>query len=316
LANSVITNPSTRICFALGDNDAQKLASGFTHFDATDLMNLGVGEAIVRVERSDYDFNLKTYEVPPVTPETASMRREKIIAFTRERYGRKMPSVESEKPQTTTEEWRDIPIEIKQRPPVKPKEENALKPMPTPPSQGESIPSGDLTARKDISQHRYFQTLIKKMAEQRGYKAVVEEPTGDGGRVDVGLKRDERRIAVEISVTTGDVQELHNIEKCLKAGYDPVIVCSPGKKNLEAIRRLMTEKLPPADQSKVLLFEPEELFLFLDEQVAQEISSEQRIKGYRVKVQYQLISEADKKQKREAVAQVIAQAMRRMKKES
>jgi len=154
------------------------------------------------------------------------------------------------------------------------------------------------------------------MAEQRGYKAVVEEPTGDGGRVDVGLKRDERRIAVEISVTTGDVQELHNIEKCLKAGYDPVIVCSPGKKNLEAIRRLMTEKLPPADQSKVLLFEPEELFLFLDEQVAQEISSEQRIKGYRVKVQYQLISEADKKQKREAVAQVIAQAMRRMKKES
>ena len=51
-------------------------------------MNLGVGEAIVRVERSDYDFNLKTYDVPPVAPETASMRREKIIAFTRERYGR------------------------------------------------------------------------------------------------------------------------------------------------------------------------------------------------------------------------------------
>ncbi len=42
LANSVITNPSTRICFALGANDAQKLSAGFTHYDANDLMNLGL----------------------------------------------------------------------------------------------------------------------------------------------------------------------------------------------------------------------------------------------------------------------------------
>ncbi|MBI3786925.1 MAG: hypothetical protein HY276_01605 [Ignavibacteriales bacterium] len=34
---------------------------------------------------------------------------------------------------------------------------------------------------------------------------------------------------------------------------------------------------------------------------------------YRVKVQYQDVSDAGKKQKREAVAQVIVQAMRRMK---
>ena len=35
LANSVITNPGTRICFRLGDFDADKLKDGFAHFDAS-----------------------------------------------------------------------------------------------------------------------------------------------------------------------------------------------------------------------------------------------------------------------------------------
>ncbi len=264
------------------------------------------------MERSDYDFNLKTYELPRVALEIASMKREKIIALTRERYGHVIPSMESEKHETEREEPQEVPVEIKQAPrvPVETKVEVDTRPKLTPPSQRVSVPPDDLSTRKDISQHRYFQTLIKKMAEQRGYRAVIEEPTGDGGRVDVGLERDGKRIACEISVTTGDTQELHNIEKGLKAGYDPVIVCSPEKKNLEAIRKLAAEKLPPTDQGKILLFEPEELFAFLDEQITQEAKSEQRIKGYRVKVEYRAMSESEKKQKREAVAQVIARSLR------
>jgi len=314
LANSVITNPSTRICFALGDNDAQKLTSGFTHFDATDLMNLGTGESIVRVERSDYDFNLKTYEVPLVPAETASMRREKIMSLTRERYGHVLPHVEIGNFLPEREKRQDVLVDIKQAQlvPIEPGMEIVPKPRPSPTPQKVSVPSDYLVARKDISQHRYFQTLIKKMAEQRGYRAVIEEPTGDGGRVDVGLKRHKRRIAVEISVTTGDAQELHNIEKCLKAGYDPVIVCSSEKRNLEAIRKLMTEKLPPEGQRKVFLFEPEELFFFLDEEAAKEATREERVNGYRVKVQYQAVSSREKKQKRDLVAQVMLESMRRI----
>jgi hypothetical protein len=41
------------------------------------------------------------------------------------------------------------------------------------------------------------------MAEARGFKAVIEQPTRDGnGRVDVLLQRNEKMIACEISVTT------------------------------------------------------------------------------------------------------------------
>jgi hypothetical protein len=183
-----------------------------------------------------------------------------------------------------------------------------------PPEAG--IPTAPPVSPKeyDVSRHRYLQTLIKKMAEQRGYRAVIEEPTPDGtGRVDVGLERNGKRLACEISVTTRDVQELHNIEKCLRAGYDSVIVCSPEKKNLDAIRKMIEEKLSPADQSKVLLFEPEELFLFLDEQAPKEVGREERVKGYRVKVQYQAISDADRKKKREELARVIAGSLRRIK---
>lgn len=319
LTNSVITNPATRICFALGDSDAQKLQSGFTHFDAVDLMNLGVGEAIVRIERNDYDFNLTAYDIASVAPDIASLRRDEIIAHSRERYGRKILPTMISTPQVERAEAPTVPVESKPltRIPVERKEKIEPEPRLATPIQEIPIPSDDLANRKDLSQHRYLQTLIKQMAEQRGYRAVIEKPTADGaGRVDVGLERNGKRSACEISVTTGDVQELHNIEKCLLAGYDIVLVCSPEKKNLEAIRKLTAERLSPADQSKILFFEPQDLILFLDEQVAQEAGREERVKGYRVKVQYHAVSEAEKQKKRDAVAQVIGQALRRMKDKS
>jgi hypothetical protein len=317
LTNSVITNPSTRLCFALGDNDAQRLQSGFAHFNAGDLMNIGIGEAMVRVERSEYDFNLTTYDIASVPQDIASLRRDQIIAHTREMYGRKIlpakyltPQVEKKVSATTEAEVKtESAVIIERRAEIQP------KPATIPVKPLVSGPTEDLEKRKSISQHRYLQTLIKKMAEQRGYKAVIEEPTPDGlGRVDVGLERDGKKLAIEISVTTGDTQELHNIEKCLRAGYDPVIVCSQEKKNLEAIRKAMVDKLSAEEQGKVLFFEPDELFLFLDKREANRPNKkEELIKGYRVKVQYQVVSETDRKKKNDAVKKVIIHSLQRIK---
>jgi hypothetical protein len=306
LANSVITNPDIRICFRLGDFDAEKLKDGFAHFDASDLQNLSVGEAIARIERKEYDFNLRTLVPPTVTPEVARARNEDIVSLSRRKYGHRV----AEPVEVTLKEEK--PDVAEPSPEAQMPRERKVEVIP--PEAG--IPTAPPVSPKeyDVSRHRYLQTLIKKMAEQRGYRAVIEEPTPDGtGRVDVGLERNGKRLACEISVTTRDVQELHNIEKCLRAGYDSVIVCSPEKKNLDAIRKMIEEKLSPADQSKVLLFEPEELFLFLDEQAPKEVGREERVKGYRVKVQYQAISDADRKKKREELARVIAGSLRRIK---
>ena len=65
LASSVISNAGTRVCFRIGDMDAKKFEDGFTHFEAKDLQTLSTGEAIVRIDRPDNDFNLETIPLPP-----------------------------------------------------------------------------------------------------------------------------------------------------------------------------------------------------------------------------------------------------------
>lgn len=169
---------------------------------------------------------------------------------------------------------------------------------------------------KGKSQHRYLQTLIKRMAEEKGFRAVIEQPTSDGlGKVDVSLEHDGRKIACEISVTTTDEHELSNIEKCLASGYEKVILCSPDKKNLEKIKTLVAKKLKESERERVLFLQPEELFFFLEKEAASWAGKEERIKGYKVKVQYQPVEESKKKAKREAVGQVILHALKRMKEE-
>ena len=58
VASAVMSHPFTRIVFRVGDDDSKKLAEGFSYFEAKDLRNLETGQAVARVERSDYDFNL------------------------------------------------------------------------------------------------------------------------------------------------------------------------------------------------------------------------------------------------------------------
>lgn len=96
VAGAVIANPYTRVCFRLGDDDAKRLQAGFASFDAQDLQSLGVGEAIVRMERAEHDFTLQTAPLPTVDPATVQARRERIVALSRERYARKREDVERE----------------------------------------------------------------------------------------------------------------------------------------------------------------------------------------------------------------------------
>ncbi|MCD6082542.1 hypothetical protein J7J59_00265, partial [Candidatus Aerophobetes bacterium] len=79
------------------------------------------------------------------------------------------------------------------------------------------------------------------------------------------------------------------------------------------VRVLVSQKINESDQGKVLFFKPEEVFSYLEKEAALEAEKEERIKGYRVKVRFQPVKEEDKRTKREAVAKVILQAMRRLK---
>ena len=109
------------------------------------------------------------------------------------------------------------------------------------------------------------------------------------------------------------MQEFHNIDKCLSAGYDKVIVCASDRKKLYKINGYTTERLNRSECEKVSYFEPEALFAYLDEQVAQAAIKEERVKGYRVKLQYQPMDESERSKKRESVAKIVLRSITRLK---
>ena len=95
VASAVMSHPYTRIVFRVGDDDAKKLAEGFSFFEANDLRNLETGQAVARVERSDYDFNLS---VPlPAEPDknSAAARRQEVITASRKEYGTSRADIEA-----------------------------------------------------------------------------------------------------------------------------------------------------------------------------------------------------------------------------
>ena len=324
LAGSVTANAGTRICFRLGDIDAKRFEDGFSFFDAEDLQNLETGQAIVRLERPDYDFNLSVAPIKETYTEFSKNIREQVIEQTRAKYGTPKETVEAsfEYFNTTTEE--DAPQPPKQLPVVIPQKEVAVeqkpgnieieKPVIVEGLNQEKIQetTDRLVKQKELSQHRYLQTLIKKMAEARGYKALIEEPTPDGkGRVDVALEKNGKKIACEIGVTTSKEWEVHNIEKCIAAGYNPVIAISNDKRGIELMQQQVNETLDTNTRKKVFVMEPEQLFFYLDTETAKEATTEKRVKGYRVKVEYSASPQEETKQRRESVAKAVLNSLKK-----
>jgi hypothetical protein len=190
-------------------------------------------------------------------------------------------------------------------------EERPKKREAIPVAQPEIVP---LAKEREEGQHRYLQNLIKRMAEEKGYRAIIEEALPDGRKVDVGLEINGCKIACEISLTSSSEQELSNIRKCLEAGYDKVILCSPERKNLEKVRALVSEEFEDSEKEKILFFQPDELISYLEAEALNLITEPKRIKGYKVKVSYQPVAESEKRAKREVISQVILSALNRLKK--
>jgi hypothetical protein len=160
-------------------------------------------------------------------------------------------------------------------------------------------------------EHRRLQHLIKRLAEQSGYLATIEQPTDDGtGRVDIGLERDSEKTACEISVTTTPEHELGNVRKCLASDYGRVIVCSPEKKHLVKIKRLCNKELTKSEMDKLLFLEPAELTMMFEEEAANAAASTGKVKGYKVNTTYQPLDEAEREAKRQALANTILRSLR------
>ena len=245
VASAVMSHPFTRIVFRVGDDDAKKLAEGFSYFEAKDLRNLETGQAIARVERSDFDFNLT---VPlPAEPDAgaAAARRQEVITCSRKKYGTARADVEAmlAKSRTPPEEPPPSPPPELTKPkppapttPVAPvvsepptvvcelanevdiKSQVAAEILKEQPPVIKHEPPRDLG--RGGAQHQAIQRRIKEAAEELGFRSVIEKPVLDGqGSVDLWLERTGESIACEISISTTIDHEVGNVAKCLKAGF-------------------------------------------------------------------------------------------------
>jgi hypothetical protein len=345
LLNSVLGNINTRIVFRVGEQDAKKLQDGFSGFDFSDLQNLGRGEAIIRIEQPQYDCSLDTIQLKDFDPDESLTNTEAVIAHCREHYAADRETVEASLYQSfdlDTEETKRKESEPKKPPTPKADEEPVEKePVKKEPYKAQSIEIKHIEAEdiefeevrefasevilpkqpkpaaeeKNISTHRYLQTLVKKMAEARGYTATIEMSLPDGsGQVDVLLAKGGKTIAVEICNTTDPDWEMHNISKCITVGYTHIVSLSGDMKQLEKIKKKCSTGIADFEKHAVLFFTPDALFSFLDESVKEHIPEEVHMKGYRVNVSYDAITKEEMERKRAAVSQVVLNTMRRQKK--
>jgi hypothetical protein len=308
---AVLANPATRVCFRLGDDDARLLGSGFASFEAADLLNLGVGEAICRVGQSGHDFNLRVPTPQRVDPVRARVRREAAREGTRERLGTARSEVEA----TIAAAWspsgpaRSPRPARTPRPPERTPAPSAAPPMaqhatPRPPESAPAEPPG-----RGGAQHKYLQALIRERAQALGYRATIEAPVGSRGRADVLLDRDGVRIAVEISVTTSSHHELENVRKCLNAGADQVVVVSPSADTLQRLSEQVQGELAADLAARVRVSAPE---AFLAELRPPPEPAPTSTLGYSVRTKITAGDTTSTSARKQAIAQTIAGALRRL----
>ena len=283
LEQAVIANANTRICFRLGERDARELSHGFARFSADDLGSLDIGQAIARVGGRERDFNLT---VKPAG-ERDGARREEVRRVSLEQYGRPLATDETVPPRETPA-VPTTPTVLASAPP---------EPIPEPVGEGGGGP-----------EHQYLQELVRQFANEYGFRATLEAPV-DGGRVDVVLEREDRRVACEIAVTSGVEHELANVRKCLAAGFSPVFVVSRRKRFLRELRSALSA-VTDQDVRPVLLEE-------FPAQLASLIAGEPAVStvaGYRVRVERRVSEDAAARAR--IITAVMTDSLRRLEKDN
>lgn len=245
VASAALGNAFTRVMFRVAEQDARTLADGLSFFQAKDLMNLKVGEAIARVERADHDFNLRTIPATKIDDEAAERRRAEVREKSRSQFA--MPRAEIAKLLTVAEPQRATPSTA---------EHTRVKA-----STAEDT-SADRQPGRGGAEHKYVQDLVRRIAEERGFTVTIEKRVFDGhGHIDVALEREGLSIGCEISVSTRATHEAGNLAKCLAAGFDYAVLIT----TKERVRRTARAMMGDADSSKMKFVTPEGFYILLEE---------------------------------------------------
>lgn len=316
IRSAVLANAGTRVCFRVGDEDARTLSAGFRAFDASDLMSLGVGEAVCRVGQADQDFNLRCPLPPPAEDDVAAQTRQAIRETSRRRYAQAKAEVEEAISPSAPVETPITTPSVAQPPlPAAASDASSATQVETgaaPPPRRARRPRRakvPATLGKGGPEHKYLQSLIKNYAESKGFLATIEAPTDDGGAIDVLLVREDVRIACEVSITTEASHEAENARKCFAAGAGHVLIVSPSAAGRNRIMAAVQASVSVEESERVTVVPPTEVIAFLDE-VGPAAPETTTVRGYKVRTR--VAGTAPAGAQTSGVARTIAQALRRL----
>lgn len=315
--NSVISNPFTRICFRLGDKDARQLENGFSFFEQSDLQSLDIGQAIMRVGSSQNDFNISTFPLLKPKPNATEVKNH-IIANTRNTYSKTkeeienvlislLPKTSDSKKEPKEKTIINKPVEVTEVVEVIKKKDETTEPKTNKEISDEQRKQliKEENDSLEIRTHTYLQSVIKKLGQDRNYKATKEYPTKDGGRIDMLLEKKGLKIGFEISETNRPAYEVKNIKKCLKAGCIPVVMVSKNKHHLLNIQKLANTELSDKDKELVRYLQPNEIPSFLDQFTLEPSKNEEVVKGYRIVTEFEGEEDSKIKNIKSRIAQVF-----------
>ena len=338
VASAVLSQPYTRVCFRVGDDDARKLDDGFSFFEAKDLQSLPNFEAICRVERADFDFNIAIPFPKEANEAEAAKVRKQVITSSRKKYAVPRKDIEAELWKRSAIQEADTAkpkISKTEKAPESPKETKPIeivtevsKPISAPivsatpameaPAQvipERRIPSSTPNDMgRGGNQHKAIQQRIKGVGESLGFGVTIEKGILEGqGSVDVLLEKGERIIACEISFTTTIDHEVGNVIKCLKGGFPHVAVICLETERLNKIARGVSGCLSAGEAACVGYYVPDQFVLHLQELALQDTPlpnpGEMRLGKYKVKRQVSKLTPDETKAQENAVFKMLADSI-------
>jgi DNA helicase HerA-like ATPase len=336
ILNSLLTNTATQVFFRQSERDSKRISSSFSFFEPEDFMELDLGEALVRVNMRNNDFNLKTLPLESVvSSEEAEGIKAYIVQNSREIYALSMEEIyaiqKSIIPEISKNNKNEVALKETKIKVVE--EEKSSSDQISDSAEAEAdISKLKANTKKDINlegqkksyleneetkqtirKHRSLQNLVKTLAEQRGFKATIEEEV-NGGRVDVGLLRDNMKIAVEISVSNSVEYEISNIQKCLDASFHLVYMMTDNTTHLTNIQAKARKEIEIEEQDKIHFITTNDLPLYLDALTPTPEKKVKRIRGYRVKINQSFGNQDEMAEKQQSITATIMRAFQRKKK--
>lgn len=275
---------------------------------------LGFVESLPRITASEYaelqGRNRELYSEPPLIPEQIDFPAEKKPESTPAETAKPVSKTQTPAPESvaeSTESTESVTTETISTANDSPKTSTS-----TPTKKEKRIPPEYIAqAGRGGRQHKYLQQLIKQLAEERGFRATIEETILDGaGRVDVSLVREKIRVACQVSVTTTKDWELSGIEKCIAAGYTEVVLVLSTERQIKKFAKFVEENLDPKDQGRVRYITSEGIVEFLDS-LGKFTPTEQVVRGYKVRTVQQAIDSEDAASRRKAISEVIARSLKK-----